>query len=66
MQRITTTLTHRIIATAIKCSWAIQTAGERTQALGQRMEAWVDRLTVRWGCVDDVLATITTETIRSC
>jgi hypothetical protein len=63
MQRITTTVTHRIIATAIKCSWAIQTAGERKQARGVRLEAWADRLAVRGGCADDVLATIATETL---
>jgi len=66
MQRITTALTHRIIATAIKCSWAIQTAGESKQALGVRLEAWAERLAVRWGCADDVLAIITPETMRSC
>ncbi|TYO67575.1 hypothetical protein FXV83_05285 [Bradyrhizobium hipponense] len=65
MKRITTALTHRLVATAIKWSWAVQTAGERKQALGERMEAWAHRLAVRWGCVDDVLATITTETLRS-
>jgi hypothetical protein len=62
MQRITTAVTHRIIATAIKWSWAIQTAGERKQARGARLEAWADRLAIRWGCADDVLATIATET----
>jgi hypothetical protein len=64
MNRITTALTHRIIVTAIKCSWAIQTAGERKQALGERLEAWAERLAVRWRCGDDVLATITTKTIH--
>lgn len=66
MKRITTDLTHRIIATAIKCSWAIQTAGERTQALGERLEAWAARLAVHRGCDDDVLAIITPETTHSC
>jgi hypothetical protein len=63
MQRITTAVTHRIIVTAIKCSWAIQTAGERAQALGERLEAWAARLAVQRGCDDDILATITTETL---
>jgi hypothetical protein len=57
MKRITTALTHRIIVTAIKCSWAIQTAGARKQALGAR-------LAVQRDCDDDVLATITTKTIH--
>lgn len=65
MKSITTALTHRLVATAIKLSWTVQTAGERKQARGARWEAWAHRLAVRWGCVDDVLATITTETLRS-
>lgn len=65
MKRITTALTHRVIATAIRCIWAIQTAGARKQTLGERLEAWAARLSVRWGCDDDVLAAITTETTRS-
>jgi hypothetical protein len=77
MKRITTALTHqsrseRNIATAtasvrlrrdIKLSWAIQSAGDRKQARRERLEAWAHRLAVRWGCVDDVLATITAETL---
>jgi hypothetical protein len=65
MNRITTAVTHRLVAAAIKLSWAVQTAGERKRALGERMETWAHRLAVRWGCVDDVLATIATETLRS-
>lgn len=65
MNCITTTLTCHIATTAIKCSWAILSAGERVRAFGERMEAWAHRLAVRWGCVDDVLANITTESPRS-
>ncbi|MET4426301.1 hypothetical protein [Bradyrhizobium sp. RT3a] len=63
MNRITTATRHRIVATAIKWSWAIQTAGERKQTRGVRLEAWADRLAVRWGCANDVLATIATENL---
>ncbi|MBR0844517.1 hypothetical protein JQ607_30315 [Bradyrhizobium liaoningense] len=61
MNRITTAAIHCIVTTAIKCSWAVQAAGERKQALGERMEAWAHRLAVRWGCVDTVLATVTSD-----
>jgi hypothetical protein len=61
MNYITTALTCHIASAAIKCSWAILSAGERVRALGERVEGWAHRLAVRWGCVDDVLATITTE-----
>ncbi|MEY9232929.1 hypothetical protein ABIF68_001356 [Bradyrhizobium japonicum] len=63
MNRITTAASLHIVAGAIKFSWAVQTAGERKQALGARMEAWAHRLAVRWGCVDTVLATITSEAL---
>ncbi|MBW5435664.1 hypothetical protein FXB41_12980 [Bradyrhizobium canariense] len=63
MNRITTAASHRIVAAAIKCSWAVQAAGERKQALGERMETWAHRLAVRWGCVDTVLATVTSEAL---
>jgi hypothetical protein len=65
MNCITSALTCHIATTAIKCSWSILSAGERVQALGERAEAWAHRLAARWGCVDDVLATITIETLRS-
>ena len=61
MNCITTALTCHIAATAIKCSWAILSAGERVRALGECVGACAHRLAVRWGCVDDVLATIATE-----
>ncbi|MCK1540702.1 hypothetical protein IVB12_01530 [Bradyrhizobium sp. 179] len=63
MNRITIAARHRIVTAAIQFSWAVQSAGQRKQALGDRMEAWAHRRAVRWGCVDDVLATITTETL---
>lgn len=63
MNRITTAASHRIVTAAIKCSWSVQTAGERKQALGERMEAWAHRLAVRWEVVDTVLATITNEAL---
>jgi len=47
MNRITTATSHRIVTAAIKFSWAVQTAGERKQALGERAEAWAHRLAVR-------------------
>lgn len=61
MNRIANATSHHIVAAATKCSWAIQTGGERKRAVGERMEACAHRLAVRWGCVDDVLAAITTE-----
>ncbi|MCW2082711.1 hypothetical protein ABIE85_006627 [Bradyrhizobium diazoefficiens] len=63
MNRITTAASRRIVTAAIKLSWVVQTAGERKQALGERMEAWANRLAVRWRCVDTVLATITREAL---
>ena len=63
MTRTATAARHRIVVAAIKCSWAVQTAGKRKQALGERMEAWAHRLAVRWRCVDDVIATITSEAL---
>jgi hypothetical protein len=63
MNCITTTITRRIVTAAIKGSWALQAAGARKQAFGERMEAWAHRLAVRWSCVDDVLATLTNETL---
>ncbi|WP_167767588.1 hypothetical protein [Bradyrhizobium frederickii] len=54
---------NRTTTAAIKLSWAVQNAGERKQALGERMEAWAHRLAARWGCVDTVLATVTRETL---
>lgn len=63
MNRITAAAIRRVATAAIKCSWAVQTAGERKRALGERMEAWAHRLAVRWGCVDTVLATITSDAL---
>ncbi|WP_038975640.1 hypothetical protein [Bradyrhizobium japonicum] len=63
MNRITTAASHRIVTAAIKFSWAAQNAGERKQALGERVEAWAHRLAVRWGCVDTVLAKVTREAL---
>lgn len=63
MNRITTAVRHRIVTAAIKCSWAVLAAGARKQAFGERMEAWANRLAVRWRCVDTVLATITREAL---
>ena len=63
MKHVTTAISHPGVTAAIKCSWAVQTSGERKQALGERMEAWAHRLAVRWGCVDDVITTITSEAL---
>jgi hypothetical protein len=63
MSRITTALTRYIATVALRCSWAILNTAERHRALGERMEAWAHGLAVRWGCVDDVLLTITNETL---
>ncbi|MBR0819232.1 hypothetical protein [Bradyrhizobium liaoningense] len=65
MKQITTAASHRIVTAAVRFSWAVQAAGEREQALGERIEAWAHRLAVRWGCVDTVLATVTREALSS-
>jgi hypothetical protein len=64
MRRITTAITHRLAASAIRGSWAILRTGERIQSLGAHMEAKAERLADRWGCADGVLAAIS-ETTRS-
>jgi hypothetical protein len=65
MQRITTAL-PRIVATAVlRRRWNIQSAAARTQARGERTEARAHRLAVRWRCVDDMLAIVTTEALSS-
>ncbi|MGX1049966.1 hypothetical protein AB7M74_000901 [Bradyrhizobium japonicum] len=63
MDRIITAASHRIVTAAIKFSWAVKTARERKQALGERVDGWAHRPAVRWGGVDTVLATITTEAL---
>jgi hypothetical protein len=59
MKRITTALA----AAALRSSWNIQNAAARTQSHGERMEAWAHRLAVRWGCVDEVITTVTNEAL---
>ena len=63
MSSIITTLTHRFIAAVIKAAWAIHRSGARTQALGERVEAWADQMAVRYRCVDAVTATITAKAL---
>ena len=58
MNRITTAITYRIAKAAIKRSWAILNAAERHRARAERLEGWAHRL-----AVDDVLATLTNETL---
>ena len=61
MNRITTA-THRIAGAALRRSWAITSSAERLPR-GVTAEAWAHRGAVRWRCLDDVLATITSETL---
>lgn len=65
MTRITTALACRIAAALIRRSWALQSAAERHQARGERMEAWAHLLAERWGCVDVVLSTLTEDALRA-
>jgi hypothetical protein len=64
MSSNTTALTRYIAAAAVRQSWTIIRAAERLQVRGERIEAWADRLAVRAGCVDTVLATVTSEARR--
>jgi hypothetical protein len=66
MKRITTAITHRVATAAIRGSWAILgAAAESLQALGERMEGRAHHLAVRWGCVDGVMDTLTSEALGS-
>jgi hypothetical protein len=65
MKRITTALTRVIATAALRHAWAIMEAAERHRDRGARMEAWVEGMAVRWGCAEEVLHTITTETLSS-
>jgi hypothetical protein len=65
MKRITTLIRHRIATAAIQGSWAILRAAESLQALGERMEGRAHHLAVRWGCVDGVMDTLTSEALGS-
>jgi hypothetical protein len=62
MNRITTTVKLQIATAAIRFSWGLLSAAESLQAQGERMEAWADRRADRWGCLDEVLATVTEKT----
>jgi len=64
MQSITTAIIANIAAAAVRHSWAIQDAAARRQARGERMEAWANRLAARWGVVEPVLSTVTSEALR--
>jgi hypothetical protein len=65
MKCITTAIIRSIAAAVLRRSWDIQRSAAYTQARGERMEAWAERLAVRWGCVDDVIATVTSEALGS-
>ncbi|MBR1189218.1 hypothetical protein [Bradyrhizobium sp. AUGA SZCCT0160] len=65
MKRITTAIACTIATAALRHSWAIQNAAARDQARGEHMEARVHRLATRWGCVDDMIATVTSEALYS-
>lgn len=65
MNRITAA-TARIIATAaLRLGWTILDVAINVQARGERLEAWAGRLAARWGCEDDVIATVTSEALSS-
>jgi hypothetical protein len=64
MKRIATAIIANIATTAVRQSWAMQDAAARCQARGERMEAWANRLAARWGVVEPVLTTVTTEALR--
>lgn len=64
MNRVTTAIIATIAAAAVRQSWAIQDAAARRQARGERMEAWANRLAARWGVVEPVLSTVTSEALR--
>jgi hypothetical protein len=65
MKSITTAIARTVATAALRRSWDIESSSARRQARGERMEAWAERLAVRWGCVDDVTATVTCEALRS-
>lgn len=64
MNSITTAITSRIATALVRRSWAIQDAAARSQARGERMEAWANRVAARWGVVDTVVPTVTAEALR--
>ena len=65
MKQFSAVALRHILTALIKWSWAVQASGERKQARGERLEAWAHSLAVRWRCVDDVLATITSDALSS-
>lgn len=65
MKCITTIITRTIATAVLRHSWAVQSAAERRQAQGERLEGWAHRVAVRWGCVDDMLHTVTVETLSN-
>jgi hypothetical protein len=65
MKRITTIIARTFAAACIRRSWNTMRAAERALARGERMEAWANRLAVRWSCVDDVIATVTSQALSS-
>jgi len=64
MKCITTAIIATIAAAAVRYSWAIQDAADRRQARGERVEAWANRLAARWGVIEPVLSTVTSEALR--
>lgn len=65
MHHIIHIIARRIAVSAIRASWAIMDTAARRQALGERLEAWANRWAVRYGCVDDVIATVTSDALSA-
>ena len=63
MNRITTAIISHVATALVRRSWAIQSAAERSQARGKRMEAWANRLADRWDVGDTVVTTLLTEAL---
>lgn len=65
MKQVSAAACRHILTALIKWSWAVQASGERKQARGEHVDAWAHNLAVRWRCVDDVPATITSDALSS-
>lgn len=63
MKRITTAIARNLVTAALRGSWVIIRTAKRLQAHGQSLEGWSERLAIRWGCVDDALATLTSKAL---
>ena len=63
MDSITAIVVRCIATAAIRGSWSTMSVAESQHARAERIEAWATGLAVRWGCDEDVRATLASEAL---